>query len=132
VNANQGCWREPVAAEFYVDFETVSDLNDDFTAFPEAGGQPLIFMIGCAQMSADSQWHHRFFTARSLTLPVARLGGSIFPDAAHKCLLGAGGPRVSAACRGYTRRRHPPIQLSGAFSGLPGRSQLRPVPRRAA
>ncbi len=40
-------WAEPEALEFFVDFETTSNLDDDFSKLPEAGGQPLIFMIGC-------------------------------------------------------------------------------------
>jgi len=71
VTANEMFWRGPVTPEFYVDFETVSDLDEDFSRFPEAGGQPLIFMIGCAHLAgpADNpQWRHRVFTARSLTL----------------------------------------------------------------
>jgi hypothetical protein len=41
-------WRTPAPLECYVDFETVSSLADDFATLPLAGGQPLIFQIGCA------------------------------------------------------------------------------------
>jgi hypothetical protein len=70
VTANEMFWRGKVTTEFYVDFETVSDLDEDFARFPEAGGQPLIFMIGCAYLSGSAespQWNHRVFTACSLT-----------------------------------------------------------------
>lgn len=40
-------WATPEALEFFVDFETTSNLDDDFVNLPEIGGQPLIFMIGC-------------------------------------------------------------------------------------
>lgn len=70
VTANEPLWREPVAAEFYVDFETVNDLDEDFSRFPKASGQPLIFMVGCGHLLAlpdKPQWEFRVFTARSLT-----------------------------------------------------------------
>lgn len=47
-------WRTPAPLELYVDFETVSDLDDDFSALPEAGGQPLIFQIGCGWYEGDA------------------------------------------------------------------------------
>jgi hypothetical protein len=75
VTTNESMWREPVAPEFYVDFETVSDLDEDFSTFPVAGGQPLIFMIGCGYLAGPSDrrvWTHRVFTASSLTLAEER------------------------------------------------------------
>lgn len=71
VTVNEALWRECSPAEFYVDFETVSDLDEDFRAFPLAGGQPLIFMIGCGWWSAAVDrpvWNHRVFTTPRLTL----------------------------------------------------------------
>ncbi len=57
VRAAETEWRETPALEFYVDFETVSDLDDDFTHIPEKGGQPLIFMIGCGHVeNGEWQW----------------------------------------------------------------------------
>ena len=44
---NREEWATPQALEFFVDFETTSNLDDDFSKLPEQGGQPLIFMIGC-------------------------------------------------------------------------------------
>jgi hypothetical protein len=75
VTANEPLWREPVVPEFYVDFETVSDLDDDFSAFPKAGGQPLIFMIGCGHFAGPPDrrcWTFSAFTVRSLSLPEER------------------------------------------------------------
>ena len=59
-------WRDPAAVELYVDFETVNDLNDDFSTFPKKGGQSLIFQIGCGSY-VDGRWSFRQFTARALT-----------------------------------------------------------------
>ena len=61
-------WRDPAGLEFYVDFETVSDLDDDFSNIPEKGGQPLIFMIGCGHVQ-DGDWVFRCFTADALKMP---------------------------------------------------------------
>lgn len=75
VTANEALWRDRVNPEFFVDFETVSDLDEDFSRFPEASGQPLIFMIGCGRFSGPAEtprWNHRVFTVRSLTLEEER------------------------------------------------------------
>ncbi len=60
-------WRDS-ALEFYVDFETVSDLDDDFSKLPSKGGQPLIFMIGCGHLENGS-WEYKCFTVKELTEP---------------------------------------------------------------
>jgi len=70
VTASEELWRIPKMAEFYVDFETVSDLNDDFSKLPQKGGQPLIFMIGCGYLTDPSDpqtWAFKVFTAQRLT-----------------------------------------------------------------
>jgi hypothetical protein len=75
VTVNEALWRTVVIPEFYVDFETVSDLQDDFSKFPELGGQPLIFMIGCGHFTgqpADPNWNFRVFTVRSLSMAEER------------------------------------------------------------
>lgn len=66
VHADEPEWRVPPALEFYVDFETVSDLADDFTAIPERGGQPMIFIIGCGHLE-DGEWRFEYFVADDLT-----------------------------------------------------------------
>ncbi|MCL0055463.1 hypothetical protein M1N56_06300 [Dehalococcoidia bacterium] len=63
--SDQG-WRIETPVEFYVDFETVSDLDDDFSSIPLSGGQPLIFMIGCGHMESG-EWNWSCFTADALT-----------------------------------------------------------------
>lgn len=59
-------WRESGSLEFFVDFETVNDLNDDFERIPEKNGQPLIFMVGCGHME-EGEWQWSVFTTDYLT-----------------------------------------------------------------
>ncbi len=58
-------WRAPGLA-FYVDFETVSDINDDFSRMPLKGGQTLIFTIGCGHVE-DGEWSFSSFTVDRFT-----------------------------------------------------------------
>jgi len=66
IEADQGRWRVPASLELYVDFETVNDLDDDFTSFPQRGGSPLIFQVGCGRYD-EGRWEFVQFTARALT-----------------------------------------------------------------
>jgi hypothetical protein len=59
-------WRVPPPLEFYVDFETVNDLADDFSCMPDKGGQTLIFMIGCGHVE-EGDWRFRTFLTATLT-----------------------------------------------------------------
>ncbi|MYH73134.1 MAG: hypothetical protein F4153_11270 [Acidimicrobiia bacterium] len=61
-------WAETPPLEFFVDFETVSNLDDDFSNIPLKGGQPLIFMIGCGHIE-NGRWHFECFTADQLAEP---------------------------------------------------------------
>ena len=61
-------WRTATPAEFYVDFETVSNLADDFSHLPHIGGQPLIFQIGCGWLE-DGAWQFEQWTTKRLTEP---------------------------------------------------------------
>ena len=61
-------WRTPAPLELYVDFETVSNLADDFTSLPAVGGQTLIFQIGCGRYE-DGEWRFAQWTADRLTEP---------------------------------------------------------------
>ena len=64
VRAAEGEWRGQPPLEFFVDFEYVTDLNDDFSTFPERGGQHIIFMIGCGHVE-DGKWRfEQFITDR--------------------------------------------------------------------
>ena len=66
VHAAEDQWRPKPSVEFYVDFEYVSNVNDDFSRIPEQNGQPLIFMIGCGH-EEDGRWVFRNFTTDRLT-----------------------------------------------------------------
>ena len=48
-------WLKPAPLELFVDFETVSNMADDFSTLPLEGGQPLIFQVGCGRLE-DGQW----------------------------------------------------------------------------
>ena len=66
VNSTAEIWRPAPPLEFYVDFETVSDLNDDFSLIPRKGGRPLIFMIGCGHVE-NEEWRFSCFTSGDLS-----------------------------------------------------------------
>jgi hypothetical protein len=66
ITADDDRWRMPAAVECYVDFETVNDVLDVLSRFPERGGEQLIFQIGCGRCVAG-KWEFRSFTARALT-----------------------------------------------------------------
>lgn len=66
VETDRELWGEAAAVEFYVDFETVTDTDDDCRDFPRAGGQPLIFMVGCGHLE-HGVWKFSNFVAETLT-----------------------------------------------------------------
>ena len=41
-----GYWKEKPKLEFFVDFETVNNIDDDFSKFPYPNSEAQIFMIG--------------------------------------------------------------------------------------
>jgi hypothetical protein len=59
-------WRTPTPLEFYVDFETVGNIGDDFSQLPYAGGQTLIFQVGYGHL-VDGEWRFQQQTVRRLT-----------------------------------------------------------------
>lgn len=59
-------WREPAPLELYVDFETVSNINDDFSQLPRLGGQTLIFQIGSGHWGKDGSWTFEQWTVGRL------------------------------------------------------------------
>ena len=71
IEAARSQWHDEPPLEFYVDFETVSDLADDFTQLPRRGGQTLIFIIGCGHIE-DGEWRFASFTVDALTEPEER------------------------------------------------------------
>ncbi len=68
IEAARNEWIEPTAAEFYVDFETVGNLDDDFSRIPEQNGQPIIFMVGCGHLE-EGEWQFECFIADRLDQP---------------------------------------------------------------
>lgn len=68
VQASRDEWITPPPVEFFVDFETVSSLDDDFAKIPERGGQELIFMIGCGHIE-DGEWRFQCFITPDLGEP---------------------------------------------------------------
>ena len=65
IHAAEDEWRQSPPLEFYVDFEWVNDVADDFTRMPEKAGQPLIFMIGCGHLEKGA-WRIHSFVAEAL------------------------------------------------------------------
>ena len=66
VEASADVWGVPQQVEFYVDFETVNDLDDDFSALPRKNGAPLIFMIGCGHIE-NGEWKFAEFTVEHIS-----------------------------------------------------------------
>lgn len=66
VSCGEEKWRVPNPLEFYVDFETTTNLDDDFSAIPKKGGNTLIYMIGCGHIE-DGKWTFKVFTCDRLT-----------------------------------------------------------------
>ena len=61
-------WRIAAPVEFHVDFETVSNLDDDFADIPRLGGQALIVQIGCGHTASDGSWRFAQWTLDALTV----------------------------------------------------------------
>jgi len=68
IETRRNDWHPVPRLEFYVDFETVSNLDDDFSQIPNRGGLDLIFMVGCGHFEGG-QWIYRCFPVRRLTEP---------------------------------------------------------------
>lgn len=66
VHSAEDEWRPVPGVEFFVDFEYVNNVDDDFSEIPDQNGQNLIFMIGCGHME-DAKWVFRCFTVDQLT-----------------------------------------------------------------
>jgi predicted RecB family nuclease len=64
---NDRNWQKKPKLEFFVDFETVSNIEDDFVNFPRQGGQELIFMIGCG-FERNRKFEIKVFTAKNLSI----------------------------------------------------------------
>ena len=67
ISNNDRNWQNKSNLEFFVDFETVSNIDDDFSQFPKQGGQELVFMIGCGY-EKNGEFEIEVFTAKNLTI----------------------------------------------------------------
>lgn len=65
-------WRRVLAIEFFVDFETVSHLEDDLADLPNQGGRSLIAQVGCGHVTSDGVWRFAQWTVDSLTIEEER------------------------------------------------------------
>jgi hypothetical protein len=68
IEKDTGHWKEKPKLEFFVDFETVNNIDDDFSRFPYPNGEAQIFMIGCGHENVDGKWEITVFTANALDL----------------------------------------------------------------
>lgn len=60
-------WRVRWPLEFFVDFETVSDVEDDLDELPNRGGEPIIFQIGCGHRDRAGHWRFGQWTTDRLS-----------------------------------------------------------------
>src|SRR5262249_46598424 len=65
-------WRHRPQMEFYVDFETVSNVDDDLSALPRIGAGAQIVQIGCGHFASDESWQFAQWTVDALTLQEER------------------------------------------------------------
>lgn len=65
-------WRHPSRVEFFVDFETVTHLEDDLADLPLQGGASQIVQIGCGHVDETGDWRFAQWTVDALTLPEER------------------------------------------------------------
>ena len=61
-------WKTKSKLEFFVDFETVNNADDDFSKFPYFNSDAQIFMIGCGYEDVKGDWQIEVFTADKLNL----------------------------------------------------------------
>ncbi len=66
VSAGRDIWGVVPPLEFFVDFETVNGLDDDFSRIPDQNGAPLITMIGCGHYESG-EWSFSQFAVPELT-----------------------------------------------------------------
>ena len=111
-------WIEPSPAEFYVDFETVNDLDDRFDRFPDKGGQPLIFMIGCGHLEGD-EWAFECFVADQLT---ETSEAEIIEKWLQHMASVIAEPHVDAAPRLIHWSEHEVSSLDGAYNSVAQRN----------
>jgi hypothetical protein len=114
-------WREVPPVEFFVDFETVSNLDDDLARLPAVGGQPQIVQVGCGHFNGSGCWRFFQLTADALDpyqerrlldawlghmADVCRAAGLALVDA-RICHWSAAEPVNLESAYNSARRRHP-------------------------
>lgn len=68
IKSNFMNWKSKHPSEYFIDFETISDIFDDFSCFPYKKCIPnkvMIYMIGVGWIK-DDKWFHKTFTIKSL------------------------------------------------------------------
>lgn len=114
--------RQPI--EFFIDFETVNDLYDDFSQVPLAGGQDMIYLIGCLVLdhrNPDPQYHcflvddlsqtseekllREFFNFLKLTLRASKIPAVLYHWTQAETL------HLEKALGRYDSIQRPPLEL---------------------
>lgn len=107
-------WRRAPGPEFYVDFETVSNLDDDFTSLPRVGGQAQIVQIGCGHLDAAGGWQFVQWTVDALT--VAEEGRILGLWLAHMASICAAAGQPLGAARLNHWSAAEPVNLDSAYN----------------
>jgi len=67
ITNNEFNWQNPNSKlEFYIDFENITNVVDDFKQIPHSNGISLVFMIGLGYVK-NGKWCYHGFTAYALT-----------------------------------------------------------------
>jgi len=74
IKNNTSGWQIKTDMELFIDFEVVNDILDDFTQFPIAPKNEIVFMIGVGYVDrATRQWNYVNFVIDHLTLQDERV-----------------------------------------------------------
>ncbi len=107
-------WRDAPVAEFFVDLETVSNLDDDFARLPRIGGQALVAQIGCGHLDPAGVWRFAQWTVDALTIgEEGRIVGSWLDHVAGIC-GGVGQPLDAARINHWSAAE--PVNLDTAYN----------------
>lgn len=68
IKNNERNWQTPDKIEFFVDFETLNDIYQDFDTLPSSEISPInIFMIGVGYLNKKGEWRYKDFTCRKIS-----------------------------------------------------------------
>lgn len=68
IKNNDEGWQTKQTLEFYVDFEFINDVVNDFSTMPNVEARSIIFMIGVGYFEHETNiWRYREFTVNQLT-----------------------------------------------------------------